>query len=109
MECAVDIRDSSNHDPQEEETFLRLARTTSAAAKASASHENGRQTTAAMNFSWCAEPLRRIQYDHRHPLTMRCAMQGCKHPLAGCQNCRLHLLPEFCSPGQRSRLARGSG
>eukprot|EP00891_Asterochloris_glomerata_P000292 jgi/Astpho2/292/fgenesh1_pg.00010_%23_53_t len=57
MECAVDIRDSSNHDPQEEETFLRLARTTSAAAKASASHENGRQTTAAMNFSWAANIL----------------------------------------------------
>ena len=64
MEFAVDVRDGSDHDPQEEETFLRLARTTSAAAKAGASHENGRQTTAAMNLSWCAVPLHRTQSDH---------------------------------------------
>ena len=64
MEFAVDIRDGSNHDPQEEETFLRLARTTSAAAKAGASHETGRQTTAAMNLSWCAVPLCSTQSGH---------------------------------------------
>ena len=63
-EFAVDIRDGSNHDPQEAETFLRLARTTSAAAKAGASHEIGRQTTAAMNLSWCAVPLYSIQAGH---------------------------------------------